>query len=91
MILEAVVGVTVEVVDVIAHGAHLIAHVVHLIAHGAHLIAQITITHVTMTQVLGTQHTTATIATALARVAAMMMLVALTVIHHSGRMRASTG
>jgi len=74
--VEVVVGVTVEVVDVIAHGLH--------------LIAQITMIHVTMTQVQVTHHTTARIATALVRAAAVMMLVALAVTRQGQRTRPST-
>jgi hypothetical protein len=65
--------------------------VVGVIAHGTHLAAQITVTHVTMTLDPVTHHTTARIATALARVASMMMLVALAVTHHGQKTRASTG
>jgi hypothetical protein len=53
--VETVVGVTAEVVDVIAHVVH--------------LMAQITVTHVTMTLGPLTHQTMARIPTALARVA----------------------
>jgi hypothetical protein len=61
MIMEPAVGVTVEVVD-------MIAHVVDMIAH-------ITMTQVTMTQVTMTHHTTLRTGTALATIASMMMLI----------------
>jgi hypothetical protein len=81
--METVVEVTVEVVEVTVEVVDVIAHVVHL-------IAQITVTHVTMILIPLTHHTAARIATALARVASMMMLETLAVTRHGGRTRAST-
>jgi hypothetical protein len=63
MIMEPAVGVTVEVVDVIAHMVDMTAHVVDTTAP------------ITMTQVTMTHHTALRTATALATIASMMMLI----------------
>jgi hypothetical protein len=76
VILETVREVTVEVMD--------------MITQVLHLIAQITVTHVTAILIPVTHHTAARIATALARVASVILLETLAMTRHSGRTRTRT-